>query len=363
MRLVVLLGEDFSQSIGAIYSLRDEIEEILIVGDKDEEEQKRAARFRNGLHYFSKLFDLKWKIKNESIDDRDIKNIYEFFEKISGKNQKIALLVSNTNSTPTILLSSIFLKNQKTVFSYDAYDNIISEIKSGKVADKNGKNMDIATYCAMLGYEIVDFIDEREFKKDKDIVKKLFEDEFRFQKVRRALLNNNRDFPFENYKDILRLLEKMGIVKGSQIKDEYCKNRLQGRLFEEYIYWQCKDEGFDDIKLGCKIDFFPNSENGVINEFDVLAIKDNRIKTVECKYVHYLDTLSFVYKYDAVVDYFGRASKALIVNIFQKRGSSNFKNYVNDSTLMRAKLGNVRVYADKKFDQFKLKNHLKWLKN
>ena len=365
MRLVVLLGEDIAQSLGAIYTLRDEIREIVLLVDNNKEEQRRAFRFKRNLQHFSKKLGLNWSVDTETLYETAIESIHNLYKKVTKDSMRVVFFSSDANAAPTIILGSFFLRNNEALLSYDAYDNTIFKIEQGKVTTESADRMDIETYCSMLGYEIVEYLDEKEFIKDKESVCKLFENEARFQKVRRALLNNVTDFPYNHYKDIMRLLERIDILENNKLKYEHNKRRLQGQLFEEYVYWHCKEAGFEDVKLGCKIDFSAHSkdQSHVINEFDVLFIENNRIGTVECKYVHRLDGLSFVYKYDAIVDYFGRTARALIVNIYQREKKKGQGENFYNSVLKRARLGNVRVYTDKHFDPIQFKSHLKWLKS
>jgi hypothetical protein len=365
MRLVVLIGEDIAQSIGAIYTLRDEIREIVLLSNNNEEEKRQAFRFKRNLQYFSKKFGLNWSVTTETFYETAIESIHNLYKKVTKDGMKVIFFSSDANAAPTIVLGSFFLQNRATLLSYDAYDNTIFKIEKGRVTTKSADKMDIETYCSMLGYEIVEYIDEKEFIKDREGVCKLFEKEKRFQEVRRALLNGSKDFPYNHYEDIMKLLNQIDILEDNRLKYEHNKRRLQGQLFEEYVYWQCKEAGFEDVKLGCKIDFLAHSkeQSHVINEFDVLFIENNRIGTVECKYVHRLDGLLFVYKYDAVVDYFGRTARALIVNIYQREKRKGQEENFYNSVLKRARLGNVRVYTDKVFDPAQFKKHLSWMKS
>ena len=364
MRLVVLLGEDIAQSLGVIYTHRDEIREIILLTDNNEEEQRRAFRFKRNLQYFSEKLGLNWSVDTDTFYEIAIERIHNFYKKVTKDSMKVIFFSSDANAAHTIILGAFFLQNSFVLLSYDAYDNTIFKIEKGRVITKSADKMDIETYCSMLGYKVVEYLDEKEFIKDKESVCKLFENEERFQKVRRALLNNSKDFPYNHYNDIMKLLNRINILENNKLKYEHSKRRLQGQLFEEYVYWHCKEAGFEDVKLGCKIDFLAHSkdQNHVINEFDILFIENNRIGTVECKYVHRLDGLSFVYKYDAIVDYFGRTARALIVNIYQREKKKGQDENFYNSVLKRARLGNVRVYTDKHFDPIQFKNSLKWLK-
>jgi hypothetical protein len=80
----------------------------------------------------------------------------------------------------------------------------------------------------------------------------------------------------------------------------------------------------------------------------------NRIYTIECKYATHLEGLELIYKYDAIIDYFGEASKAILLNISNKpkerylgmKSSSNFRH----SALRRARRSNIEVYHESQVD-------------
>jgi hypothetical protein len=364
VRLVTLLGEDLAQSLGALYTLRQEIREILLLVNHDKEEQQRGERFKQNLQNFGRTKGLKWRVMMITIHKSDIDDLKQLYQMMIEDEKETIFFPSDATTAPTLILSSFFLQDGRGVLSYDAYENQICHIEKGTITTYKADLMSIATYCAMLGYEIVDTIEEKQFIHDKESVIQLFKHESRFQKVRRALLNNDNDFPYKHYGDIMKILHQIGILKSNQFTHESARRRLQGQLFEEYVYWHCKEAGFDDVLLGCKIDFSPNSEekSHVFNEFDILFIDDNRIGTVECKYVHRLDGLAFVYKYDAIIDYFGRTARALIVNIYQREKKRGREENFYGSVLRRARLGNVRVYTDQIFDPTRFQTHLLWMK-
>jgi len=121
----------------------------------------------------------------------------------------------------------------------------------------------------------------------------------------------------------------------------------------------------DDIALGVKIDFDdiarePEAQKRVVNEFDILMMHNNRIYTVECKLSQQLEGLEFVYKYDAIIDYFGKASKAIIANVsstpkesyMNTKTSNNFRH----STLRRARMAGIAVYHESQVNSIKFQN-------
>jgi hypothetical protein len=121
-----------------------------------------------------------------------------------------------------------------------------------------------------------------------------------------------------------------------------------------YLFWLCEELGVDDIAMGVRVDFDdesePLSQYRIINEFDILIMHRNRLSTIECKYSTRLDGLDLIYKYDAIIDYFGPHTKAIIVNLSSQpkepymdtKSSSNFRH----SALRRAHRSNIAVYHE-----------------
>jgi hypothetical protein len=363
LRLVILLGEDPAQILGAIYTFRNKIEEIVLLADATAEEQRRAMRFRNALTGFAKRERLPWRMTVKTIRDTDEESLTSLYETITADGPA-ALLAADAPVAPLLLLAPRFM-HEGAVIAYDAYDNRLSLIERNRTEHFEADRMDIETYCAMLGYVLESELPEKRFRHDRENVLAVFADESRFIQVRRALLNPKRhgDFDFDAFDDVIKPLERMGLVKNRRLVDEAAKRRLQGQLFEEYIYWLCKEEGFDDIRLGCVIDFMPGErENSkrVTNEFDILFIEGNRIGTIECKYVYRLDGQRYLMHYDAVTDYFGRTARALIVNVYQREKPRPADANFRPGLLRRARLGNVRIYSDIHFDPIRFKNHLRW---
>jgi hypothetical protein len=166
-------------------------------------------------------------------------------------------------------------------------------------------------------------------------------------------------------KDMLETLCNLKIVDAHYNLIRNQQKVLQGDLLEEYMFWLCEALNPDDIMMGVKIDFEdeksePHAQYRVMNEFDILMMHNNRIYTVECKFSKHLEGLEIIYKYDAIIDYFGKASKAIIANISSKpkesymgsKVSGNFKH----STLRRARLAGVSVYHESQVNVIKFQN-------
>lgn len=367
MKLISVIGEDSSQLIPVIYYYQNiTTEHILICNNLH---LQKAKRLKSGLQSFIASHQLSWKVTIIEIDaDNLAQSVKSFKSNFSNFkdyyiNTSLALLILGE------LLGEIVLKGGGSVINYDINSNKIYLLEPNSYSvtcSKVGSKLTLKALLTLLDYTIVKLHTKEDLFHKKEQILTLYKEPARFKKLRYALLypDLNRDFNFSFYKELLQILQKLNIVEGSKLIESK-RAVLGGTLFEEYIFWLCEALDFDDIAMGVQIDFDsktqePNSNNRVYNEFDILLMKENKIYTIECKYSNYLDGLELVYKYDAIIDYFGGSTKAMILNISSKRkkeylGMKSSKNFSN-STIRRAKHSNIYIYHEsvlnpKKFQQ------------
>ncbi len=223
------------------------------------------------------------------------------------------------------------------------------------------RSMNIKDYCTLLGIHISSYKTKEKILKNREIIFRLNHDIKRFKKVRGALLSRKQDFDFSEYRDILKDLRHLGVLNGNdRIIDE---SYLSGGIFEHYIFLLTEPLGFDDILLNVEIEVGYAGLEPIKNELDIAMIKDNHFYTIECKLGRHVKGKDIVYKYDSIIDWFGKDSKAMIVNLaksYKKRfpystGSKTFSR----QTIDRALLYNIYVYYDNKVHE---KNLIKTIK-
>ena len=150
-------------------------------------------------------------------------------------------------------------------------------------------------------------------------------------------------------------LERMGVTDHNfHVIDS---NFLEGRAFEEYVFWLLEPLGFDDILLGAKVVLEDVGGRAITNEFDVLLIKNNRVFAIECKYARRLDGERYIYKYAALIDLFGPDSKAMIVNVSNREkesflGSKTSANF-SRGDIRRGLANNISVYHEERIEERK----------
>ena len=371
MTLLSIVGEDISRIIPVLYAYKDQIKHHILLCDDDPSNHERAKTLQQGMQKFSARHTLGWYTKIITTDEDSAKEIQQTAQKQFEYEGELWLNATDGYPAITILLSDLVRKEGGKVLSYDHFDNDLHIIEpDGSMETKQlDAKMDLESYLTLLNYKIVDQKKKSELSERKIHIMALYKKESVYKKVRKALLDEHfgykKDFNFSLSGDILDLLYALGIVDKQRKLIPSQQKALQGDILEEYLFWLCEAMNPDDIVLGVKIDFDdiskePEAHKRVHNEFDILMMHNNRIYTVECKFSKELEGLDFIYKYDAVIDYFGKASKAIIANISSKpkenymgsKVSSNFRH----STLRRARMAGVAVYHESQVNVIKFQN-------
>ena len=344
-----------SQLIPVVYHYRKEIyEHILVSQSKD---LPFAIRFKHGMQRFAKSYHIRWKIIILEIDAQDFeKATRQFTNYFDGFKD---CLLNTTLAMPILgeLLGEVVLSSGGEVINYDIFTNKLFLLNQNSTTSTIvASKLTLHSFLTFLDYTIVSQSTKQNLHHRKEHILALYKNPARFNKLRYALLypELNRDFEFSFYKDLLNILEQLQVVEGNTLIQNK-RAFLSGTIFEEYIFWLCQELEFDDIAMGVRIDFDgttqePNSNYHIYNEFDILLMKDNKIFVIECKYSNYIDGLELVYKYDAILDYFGSNTKAIVLNISsqQKKSYLGMKSSKNFSypTLRRAKRSNIYIYHE-----------------
>ena len=370
MRLISTIGEDISQLIPVIYHYRDRTTEHILVCDREDLQQ--ATRLKHGMQRFVENYQLSWKVTIVSIDASDMSGSATGFEERFGGFEDCTINTSSLLPILGELLGEIVLAGGGSVVNYDIYSNKLYFLEPNShsvTCHEMGSALTLRAFLTLLDYTIVSQSTKKKLHHRKTHILALYKNPARFRKLRYALLypEQNSNFQFHSYKDLLHVLEQLQVVDGDTLIRSQQKV-LSGDIFEEYVFWLCEALGFDDIALGVQIDFDckrqePNTNYRIHNEFDILLMKDNRISTVECKYSSHLDGLELVYKYDAIIDYFGSSTKAIILNISSKPkqpylGMKRSQNF-SYSTLRRARHSSIYVYHESVLDVKKFQQRVK----
>jgi hypothetical protein len=230
----------------------------------------------------------------------------------------IYLNATNSDTALLVILSGAVLECGGKIVAYDKFENSYNIIDSGGFTNHTIKeNMNIDSFISSLGYTIASQIDRDEVIRRRSYIVELFSDFNILFKIRRYIHQNRVSTIASSYPNIIEILIALEVID-----KEYksLKNiSYFGTLFEEFIYLKLLEYDFDDIRLGVvlifdSLDGEPKSIE-VNNEFDILAIKDNHIYTVECKLGDNISPQDIIYKSDSLLGYFGDDSKNMIINI------------------------------------------------
>ena len=371
MILISLLGDDLSILSPIINEYKNEITHHILIHDDALDDVRRARQFEKGLERFIRSHKLKWENHSVILDEDSKNDIVRVYYSLRANYDGDFYLHSTEGFASTaLILSNLVLSDKGKVIIYDISDDEQTIIEGTNLTkSKLTAQLIVDDYLALLNFTILDIRRHHTLIKHKKHIEFLFKDYHRFLTLRNALSKSDDQFDYSSHTELLETLFELEIVD----KDHYLipseKMRLEGTLFEEYVFWICEEMGFDDIALGVKIDLDqgdePNQQNRIMNEFDILMTKNNRMHTIECKMVRNLDGLEFIYKYDGLIDILGNGSSAVILNIAHKdmkpykntKVSENFR----PSAIRRARMADIEIYHDNVLTPVKFQSFLQSL--
>jgi len=369
MTMVTLLGDNLNYLTPVIFEFKDKIKHHIIICDDAMHELSKANQLQKGFDNLVEKYNLSCQSHLLRVDEdskTDIMRIFMQIKSIEPEASNICLNATEGYAATTLLLSNFVLGELGKVISYDLIDNEYNMIQAQGFETKKIENsMCLDDYLLLLNNTILIEKKEKEFHNNKEIVLSLFKEYRSFTKVKKALINDYYSLDFSRYASVLESLKSLEIIDERNNLIPSMRMQLQGNLFEEYVYWLCKPLGFDDIRMGVKIDFDQIKDRSEVpehinNEFDILMIKNNRIFTIECKLSNHLEGLELVYKYDTIMDYFGADTKAILLNISSKEKkpylNSNRSESFNRSSIRRAFSSNMRVYHESSLEPIKFTN-------
>ena len=365
MILVTLLGDDLNYINPVFFEFKDKVKKHILIYDDAPHEEFRAKQLQNGLKKFVKSKNLNTELHNIKIDEDSKTDMLKVYEQIKALKDDSTIYLNSTQgyASTSFILSNIVLKDGGKIINYDLIDNEYNLIEGENFTTHKVQNsMNLDEYMIMMNYKIVA---EQTNHHNKQNILKLFNNYTKFDKVKTALVRQDKEFAYTLYRDVLEILESFGIVDETHKIIPSKQMELQGSLFEEYVFFLCKSLVFDDIKMGVKIDFDQLNDNStqqehILNEFDILMIKNNKIFTIECKLSNNLEGLELVYKYDAIMDYFGADTKAILLNISKKEKkkylNSKRSDTFNRSSIRRAISSNMHIYHENILEPVKFTN-------
>jgi len=338
MTLVSVIGDFFSSVAPVFYEFFDDITTHIIISDDSKRDSLYARKFKKGV----KNFCLE---KNKNITqhfvriDEDSNTAINKACKYILKNAEGEIFVNITDGLATLntIMSQRLMEKNVKFISYDIYDNeyhIISQ--NGIIERKKAKSMRIKEHFLLKGVNIAFKSDIDFANRNKKYIKEIFEmyhqeyREFKFSLTvnpeNSKYKNSCKKLTRENFPNIYKCLNNMGLSFKSN------RQLLTGGLFEYYIYLLLKDYDFDDIMVNTIV-----NDGEVLNEYDVLLIKNNHLHIVECKHkAKMLNIEEVVYKYAALKKTVDYDSKAVIVSL---------KTNINNAIKKRASNFGIKLIA------------------
>ncbi len=350
MTLITILNRELHELTPIIYEFKDKTKRhILIYDDKDKFTANRLKKWIKNFSLEIEMMELDEDSKSDMLSiQKDI---------ISLNSEDIYLNATGSDTALLVILSGVVIKCGGKIIAYDKFENSYNLIDSIGFSNHTiTNNMNIDKFISSLGYHITSEVNQDNIFKRKEYINTLFGDFNILFRVRRYLQQNRLEDIASKYPIIINILIKLNMIDSNYkaIKDV----SYFGILFEEFIYLNLIKYNFDDIKIGVIVLFNSVEDEFVNNEFDILAIKDNHIYTIECKLGDNISAQDIIYKSDSLLGYFGDDSKNIIVNIHPNNSNKIRKPKVvfGEKAKLRAITNSINIYngyvfGSKKFDK------------
>jgi hypothetical protein len=350
MTLVTIISKD-KAFLPLLFEMKEKVKTHILIYDIAKDEIEIALDTKKGLERLKEKYNLDYEIKLKPIDEdskKSFQGLYDFL----GKYNNLVLNVAEADSMLTIILSAFILKKSGRVLSYDKFDNTYNEIKPNSCELKKIiNNMKLDDFMILNNYKIIEKKTAMNIVRYKKYVLKLFQNYKDFIKMKNRLKRGDKITPY--YK---KLFKKVGAINNEKINF----HRLDGEIFEEFIFWNFYTLDIDDIWLNVKFVSEEFKEEIIKNEVDILMIKNNRIFFVECKLGRLnMKPDELIYKCDSLMSLFGEDTKGIIVNLNKLMSKSKNMNEFSKNLILRAKENNIYVYRDEKINTKTLNNFLK----
>ena len=308
MTLVTIVHQHLYNLTPIIFHFKDKITHHILIFDIAD--KKYAEQLQRGITNLNERYKLQSTIELIELDEDSPNNIAALKERLQNY-RNLTLNISGSDFALSQQLFAIVQELGGEVFAYDKEDNSYNLLPSFS-NHKIDNNMKLSDFCDLLDITIVEKIDKNKIRGDRKLLEKIFAD---FPALFRYM-----DLIEDGYThEAAKLYPKLD--KAIKQKLGSINNRSQiNKIFEEYLFLLFDKFDFDDLQCGVRLDFFPREANNVINEFDLLFIKNNRIGFVEIKLSKKPQNyLPLLYKNDAIMDFFGSDTISIIYALTQEK--------------------------------------------
>jgi len=357
MILITIVSRDIYELIPIIFEFKNSTtKHVVIYDDKD---KPYASRLKNSIGSFCNDIELIELDEDSKSDMLSIQNrIITTFE-----DEQIYLNATNADMSLMVVLSGVVLHTGGKIIAYDKFENSYNLIDSQGFSNHNiENNMQLENFMDSLGYKLTKEAEREDILSHKDFLITLFEDFGIFFKIRRYLLQDRLSTIAASYSKQIKALKELKVIDANFKGLKHIS--YFGTLFEEFIYIQLLPYDFDDIKIGAVLLFDSQKDEPndieIFNEFDILAIKDNHIYTIECKLGDNISPQEIIYKSDSLLGYFGDDSKNIIINIYPDNSHKLHKPNIlfGKNAKLRAITNSIEIYNAHNFSSKKFHKKL-----
>ena len=366
MTLITIINKNLYELVPIIFEFKEKITKHLLIYDSDNKDKIVAKQLKKSIIKINNFYQLSQKVELIEIDEDSKADMLFVQNRLKNEHlDTLYLNATNSDISLVVVLSGFILNNHGKVIAYDKYDNTYNIIDTTSFYNHTIKNvMKIEDFLILLNYELISETRQENILLQKESLIYLFHDFNKLFKIRKLLSIKKVTILKEEFPDYLSHLKRLDILDENSI---LIPISYFGVLFEQFIFLHLIRYDFDDMKIGAEIAFKTvvknDAKSNVLNEFDVLAIKDNHIYTIECKLGNNIDSQNIIYKSDSLLGYFGDDSKNLIINIHKDKPKFNSSHSTNnkvfkDLALFRANSNNIEVYNEFQFKKKQFSNQI-----
>ncbi len=345
MVLVSVVGDFDSGILPVFYYHIEEIAVHLLVHDR--KDAARAERLQAGMRRFCEHHGYDPLLMSIPYDEDSHDAVEALARTLLRHKGSRRLLFNPTEalSSTAVLLYGLLQPHGGIMVEYDRRENTLNYMQNGKIRSETVSPMRITEHLMLKNVAYERRGDMAQIHAREQAVAAMMRSSSRFSRYRKAWHNRPKNGRPQGYDDIENALEACGKFDDAAFID--------GGIFEEYCYALLKTLPFDDVELGLRATFYPDTPQAFVNEFDILCMKDNHLHIVECKFRNRVDGEALVYKYDSVMELIDEDAKAVLAvvggdNVQTLRGR-RIKQF-SDGVKLRARHSDIFIYHEARFD-------------
>lgn len=311
MLLISIVG-DFHSSIFPLYNeLKNKTSHHIVVDDDAFSERKKHIQIIDSLTKFNQKNNLTITTEAFTIDEdsqSSIEKLVQRIEEIESDLSNVYINITDGLANIGLLLSMKLLNKGVKFLSYDMYEN------SYNITTKDGmhnvllqSSLTIKQHFELKGFTVESSQDKLFAHKYKKEILELFNNYSGELELLNKDISKQHLINSDQYSKAYQLVKTMDldIIKDAKI--------ITGGLFECYVYLQLQDLAFDDIEIGFIVKQAINKEINIVNEFDILLMKDNHLHMIECKFRKHSNKSELIYKYASLIHIIDDDSKIMIL--------------------------------------------------